>query len=204
MTKETVTKAPAQKKATKPKATPEKVVVEKVEVKTKVKTPPEPTKVEPTPEPTPEPEAMADETELKEYKDCIASLTTLRNQTNEVVAKVKALNRRVEREMKAALKANNKKRQKSAARTPSGFTKPAQIVPELAKFLNVPNDTLVSRTDVTRAINTYILTNNLQDPSNRRRILCDPKLNALIKPGSVELTYFNMQRYLKPLFVASA
>jgi len=128
-------------------------------------------------------------------------LAELRNQTNIVVAKVKALNRRVEREMKAAAKAGAKKKLKSATRTPSGFTKPANIVPELASFLQIPVGTMVSRTDVTRAINAYIKTNNLQNPDNRRHILCDSRLVSLLNPGTEELTYFNMQRYLKPLFI---
>jgi upstream activation factor subunit UAF30 len=198
MTKETssTTKQTAPKKA---KTT--KVVVETVVVKPVQATP----TVAPVTIVTPAASAAAASEETVsaiEMQECLTSLTELRNQTNVVVAKVKALNRRVEREMKAAAKAGAKKKQKTAARTPSGFTKPANIVPELASFLGVAPGTMVSRTDVTRAINAYIKENGLQNPDNRRHILCDSKLTSLLNPGA-ELTYFNMQRYLKPLFVTT-
>jgi chromatin remodeling complex protein RSC6 len=79
----------------------------------------------------------------------------------------------------------------------TGYT----ISAELANFLGKTNRQ-VSRTEVTREINTYIRNNNLFDPQNKRRILADLKLKELLKlKPNDELTYYNLQKYLSPLFV---
>ena len=55
----------------------------------------------------------------------------------------------------------------------------------------------MARTAVTRDINVYIRSNNLQDAANGRKINPDAKLTALLKLQSTdELTYFNLQRYM--------
>ena len=54
---------------------------------------------------------------------------------------------------------------------------------------------------VTREINNYIRTYNLQDPENGRHINPDEKLAALLKiPDGENLTYFNLQKYMSPHF----
>jgi upstream activation factor subunit UAF30 len=54
---------------------------------------------------------------------------------------------------------------------------------------------------VTRDINAYIRENNLQDPTNGRKINPDAKLSALLKLEKAdELTYFNLQRFMSPHF----
>jgi chromatin remodeling complex protein RSC6 len=79
---------------------------------------------------------------------------------------------------------------------------PKKISNELAKFLGKPPGTKMLRTEVARHIHKYIQTNNLQDKQNGRKINPDKKLAALLKLGkNDELSYFNMQRYIKPHFV---
>lgn len=76
---------------------------------------------------------------------------------------------------------------------------PRQISNEIAKFLGKPVGSKMLRTDVARHINRYIRINNLQDNVNRRRINPDKKLANLLKlDENDELTYFNLQRYIKP------
>jgi chromatin remodeling complex protein RSC6 len=59
----------------------------------------------------------------------------------------------------------------------------------------------MARTDVTREINKYIRANNLQDKENGRKIIPDKLLKTLLKlEDSVELTYFNLQKYMGPHF----
>ena len=59
----------------------------------------------------------------------------------------------------------------------------------------------MARTEVTRDINKYIRTNNLQDKENGRKIIPDSKLATLLKLNETdELTYFNLQRYMSPHF----
>jgi upstream activation factor subunit UAF30 len=59
----------------------------------------------------------------------------------------------------------------------------------------------MARTEVTKEINQYIVTNNLQDKNNGRIIRADTKLRKLLRLNkSDELTYFNLQKYMSPHF----
>jgi chromatin remodeling complex protein RSC6 len=90
----------------------------------------------------------------------------------------------------------------STDRIPSVFVRPQKISNELAKFLGKPLGTEMLRTSVSSLINRYIRTNNLQDAQNGRKINPDAKLHALLKIGeNDELTYFNIQKYMKPHFI---
>lgn len=136
-----------------------------------------------------------------EFLSKLQSLTT-------VIASLKtefrALEKRSVRELKAAQKANAKRKRKSTNRAPSGFVKPTLISNELAGFLNKPVGTEMARTEVTREINGYIREHNLQDKENGRKINPDKKLASLLKIQSGdELTYFNLQRYMSPHFAKS-
>jgi upstream activation factor subunit UAF30 len=103
--------------------------------------------------------------------------------------------------MRAAQKSQAKRKRKSGNRQPSGFVKPTMISDELAKFLEKPTGSEMARTDVTREINKYIRSNNLQDKENGRKINPDAKLQTLLKLKKTdELTYFNLQRYMSPHF----
>ena len=86
-------------------------------------------------------------------------------------------------------------------RIPISFTTPTRISDELAKFLGKPAGTEMARTEVSRLINTYIRVNNLADPQNGRIINADSKLRKLLRLGkNDELTYFNLQKYMKHHF----
>jgi upstream activation factor subunit UAF30 len=127
------------------------------------------------------------------------------NQANVLVASLKAdfrsLEKKWTREIKIAQKSQAKRKRKSGNRQPSGFVKPTKISDELAKFLDKSSGTEMARTEVTREINKYIRTHNLQDKENGRRIIADHKLQGLLKlKPSDELTYFNLQRYMSPHF----
>ena len=60
----------------------------------------------------------------------------------------------------------------------------------------------MARTAVSKEINQYIRANNLQDKDNGRKINPDAKLTQLLKLTSAdELTYFNLQRFMKNHFM---
>ncbi len=95
-----------------------------------------------------------------------------------------------------------------APKRPSALQKPVAISNELCKFLGFDPDTEHSRQEVTATINTFIKTNNLQDPSNRRFILLEgsdaaTRLKALLRDPDQPVTFFNIQRYLKPHYPMS-
>lgn len=136
-----------------------------------------------------------------EFSTLLAQFSTMRVQMTQLATRVRTLQKRCDRELRTAAKANKKKAKKSGNRAPSGFVKPTQISGELAAFLGKPKGTEMARTEVTREINQYIREHKLQDPSNGRRILPDSKLRKLLRlPKSDELTYFNLQRYMSPHF----
>jgi upstream activation factor subunit UAF30 len=113
----------------------------------------------------------------------------------------RTLEKKWSRELKVAQKQCSKRKRKAGSRAPSGFVKPTRISDELAKFLEKPSGSEMARTEVTRDINKYIRTHNLQDEKNGRKINPDSKLAALLKLKKTdELTYFNLQRYMSPHF----
>lgn len=127
------------------------------------------------------------------------------NQLSTVIAGLKTEYRTLEKqwskELKVAQKTSSKKKRKTGNRAPSGFVKPARISNELATFLGKASGTEMARTDVTREINQYIRSHNLQDKENGRKINPDAKLKSLLKlKDTDELTYFNLQRYMSPHF----
>ena len=135
------------------------------------------------------------------FVQVLGQLTSLRSQLTNITGQVRALQKRADRELRAAQKLNRKRSTKSGTRAPSGFVKPTKISKELAAFLGKEWGTEMARTQVTREINTYIRAHNLQDPKNGRRILADKALRKLLKlTKEDELTYFNLQRYMSPHF----
>lgn len=113
----------------------------------------------------------------------------------------KTLEKAMAREMKIAAKASSKKRRNTGDRKPSGFVKPTAISSELANFLGKSVGTEMARTEVSKEINTYIRSHNLQDKDNGRIIHPDAKLTKLLNVAKGdELTYFNLQRYMKHHF----
>jgi chromatin remodeling complex protein RSC6 len=114
----------------------------------------------------------------------------------------KTLEKAVSREMKNAQKLSSKKRRNNGNRKPSGFIKPTRISDELAAFLGKTVGTEMARTEVSKEINAYIQTHSLQDKSNGRKINPDAKLTQLLKISKDdELTYFNLQKFMKHHFV---
>lgn len=130
-----------------------------------------------------------------------AKLQQLISLFSTVKSDFKTLEKSVSREMKLAQKASAKKRQSSGNRKPSGFVKPARISDELAAFLGKESGTEMSRTDVSKEINAYIVKHKLKNAQNGRIIHPDAKLTKLLKvQKDDELTFFNLQRYMKPHF----
>ena len=89
--------------------------------------------------------------------------------------------------------------------TTSGFMKPVRVSEEMAAFTSWAPDQLYSRVDVTKFICNYIRENKLQNPTDRRQIVCDDKLKALLKydpaTATEPLTYFRLQQYIQRHFI---
>jgi chromatin remodeling complex protein RSC6 len=170
-------------------------------------------KVEAVAPPAPEPVAAAPadvpadaEAPLAEQSvEFLAKLQQLSVMISTLKTEYRALEKKWSREVKTAQKVSSKKKRKAGNRAPSGFVKPTKISDELASFLGKEKGTEMARTEVTRDINKYIRTHNLQDKENGRKINPDTKLAALLKlKKNDELTYFNLQRYMSPHFAKAS
>jgi chromatin remodeling complex protein RSC6 len=139
-------------------------------------------------------------TKLNEVNAKIQQLTSL---LSSLKNDVKSLEKIVAKEQKLAQKSSKSSKKASGNRQPSGFVKPTRISDELARFLGKTTGTEMARTEVSKEINRYIKANNLQLQTNRRVITPDTKLSALLKlkEGGEQLTYFNLQKYMKPHFI---
>lgn len=150
--------------------------------------------------------AVDGETPLAEQSvEFLAKLQQLSVVISTLKSEYRALEKKWTREVKSAQKVSSKRKRKAGNRAPSGFVKPTKISDELASFLGKEKGTEMARTEVTRDINKYIRTHNLQDKENGRKINPDTKLAALLKLKKTdELTYFNLQRYMSPHFAKAS
>ena len=128
----------------------------------------------------------------------------LQQQLKALNTQIKQLQKNYKKEVKE-LKRKCKKPKKTAdpskKRAPSGFAKPTNLSPELCKFLDVSEDTKLARTQVTKHITAYIKEHNLQNQENKKIILPDDKLKGLLNSGDDEVTYFNLQKFMKVHFI---
>lgn len=90
-------------------------------------------------------------------------------------------------------------------RANNAFLKPRQISDELCSFMGLPAKSQQSQTEVTKFISNYVKSHKCFDPNFKRRIVPDAKLTKLlrVKDGQ-EVTYLNLQSFLKVHFVKAA
>ncbi|XP_026394406.1 upstream activation factor subunit spp27-like isoform X1 [Papaver somniferum] len=81
-----------------------------------------------------------------------------------------------------------------------GFHAPLKLSDALVKFLGT-GETSLSRAEVTKKMWEYIKLNNLQDPSDKRQIICDDKLKELFNLET--FTGFTVAKHLAVHFVKS-
>ncbi|OMP02095.1 hypothetical protein COLO4_11352 [Corchorus olitorius] len=69
-----------------------------------------------------------------------------------------------------------------------GFNKVCSLSPQLQEFLGVP---ALARTEVVRQVWAYIRDKKLQDPANKKNIICDESLHALFGVHSIDMFQMN-------------
>lgn len=149
------------------------------------------------------PDATTIESSLTESLTVLAeSIQTMTALLAKIKTDYKVLEKQVLKEARSMDKINAKRKKSKGSRAPSGFVKPTAISKDLAKFLGVAEDTKMARTDVTKMITAYVKDNKLQAPNNGRKIIPDKKLMGLLNcKASDEVTYFNLQKYMKTHFI---
>jgi chromatin remodeling complex protein RSC6 len=144
---------------------------------------------------------------LDQIESDFSSLNERLGQFKAMYASITTDLRKLQKNMAKHVRENSRKRKRKAPtdptkkRAPSGFAKPALISKELCSFLGQPEGTEMARTEVTKHLTSYIKEHNLQDQANKRKIVPDAKLKKLLNvQPSDEVTYFNLQRYMKVHF----
>ena len=172
-----------------------------------------PVKPEPVPtpvaEPTPVVVAAEEETFEDRFKNLNTILLTVVSTSKSAIQELTRLRKDVSRLQRESNKRNRRRNKNRGAdgdkpkREPSGFAKPTEISEALAKFLGEKKGILLARTEVTKKITAYIKAHDLQNPVNKREIIPDAPLKKLLSLNdeSEALTFFNLQRYMKPHFL---
>lgn len=136
------------------------------------------------------------------YENILNRIKLTQSLLREINSDMLILNRELHRLSKPIQK---KKGFKKSDNSRSGITQEVGVSSELEKFLGLNPGSKISRTSVTRAVTEYIKNHNLQNPANRRHIILDGTLSKLLNPPSNEqVTYFNLQKFLKVHYVGSA
>lgn len=136
------------------------------------------------------------------FGETLAALSRISAEMTKLKADLRAYHTRAVREVKAASKVKGRRtKAKTGDRPASGFVKPTLISNEMAAFLGVKPGTEMARTEVTKALHSYIQKNQLKNKANGRIIEADAPLSKLLKlKKGEELTYFNLQRFMTPHF----
>jgi upstream activation factor subunit UAF30 len=124
----------------------------------------------------------------------------------------KALRKQIAQDQKAAAKLAKKSSKKKRVLVEgeevkprnSGFMRPVRISDELASFLGKATGTVMGRQAANDEIRQYVSAHNLKETEKGkgRNINPDAKLSGLLKlPAGEQLTYFNLQKYMKPHFI---
>jgi chromatin remodeling complex protein RSC6 len=130
---------------------------------------------------------------LNQFQDVQSVMKTLHSN-------LKVLQKEVQRERKETKKMASKKK-KGTKKTLSGFAVASPITPVLADFLGLKPDEMIPRTETTSKVIAYVKANNLQNPANKKQIIPDDKLGAVLQNGSEVVTFFNLQTFLKKHFL---
>ncbi len=115
---------------------------------------------------------------------------------------LKKLNHVFEMQVKRENKNSSKPKKERKA---CGFAVPVSVSNIMCDFMDVAHGTLISRTDITKQLNTYIKQKALENPTNRQQIIPDEKLFSILSDEArgVVITHFNIQRYINHNFIKS-
>ncbi|WOG82461.1 hypothetical protein DCAR_0101625 [Daucus carota subsp. sativus] len=82
-------------------------------------------------------------------------------------------------------------------REPRGITKPRPVSPEMQAIVGVSE---IPRTQALKLIWAYIKEHNLQDPENKKIIICDEKLKKIFK-GNERVGFLEVAGLISPHFL---
>jgi chromatin remodeling complex protein RSC6 len=149
----------------------------------------------------------------------LATLTEqLKSLSTEFTAKVREAVKATQEAAKAAKKEqrDSKKKRKinpadmtpeqrkawEARRANNAFLVQRPLTPELCTFMGISAGSKRSQTEVTKFVSEYVKAHSCFDPNFKRRILPNAVLAKLLRvDDKTEVTYLNLQKYLKVHFL---
>jgi upstream activation factor subunit UAF30 len=162
-------------------------------------------------------ETKVEETKTVSSDAILTSVDAKIQQVSSILASLKNDSKALRKEFLSTKKALEKLEKKSAKKKRaapaegeevkprnSGFMRPVKISDELASFLGKTVGTVMGRQDANDEIRQYVALHNLKETEKGkgRNINPDAKLSSLLKlPSGEQLTYFNLQKYMKPHFI---
>lgn len=169
---------------------------------------------------------------VKEFSEICEDVNLVKNSLNDLMTKLKLYKKKIEKLTKDKEKDKSKSKPKSKSKNaeedntetenvdeevkktrkskktkpvvepPSGITKPSLISDELAKFLDKPSGTEMTRADVTKELYKYINLNGLQNQSEKVKININQTLADLLGIEiNQEVTYFNIQSLMNKHYI---
>jgi chromatin remodeling complex protein RSC6 len=214
-----VVAAPAPKveaKESKAKAEPKAAKATKAEKATPAKAEVTvPTVAAPSAEPVVATPSVSSETQLAALAETLKALST--DLSTRVRDAVKAVQEAAKSAKREARDSKKKKKvdpstmtteQRAAwekRRANNAFLVQRPLTDELCHFMGLKSGETRSQTQVTKFISEYVKTHSCFDPSFKRRILPNAALAKLLRVGDKdEVTYLNLQSFLKVHFIKSA
>ncbi|EEE68957.1 hypothetical protein OsJ_27851 [Oryza sativa Japonica Group] len=81
---------------------------------------------------------------------------------------------------------------------PGGLNKVCGVSPELQAIVGEPT---MARTEIVKQLWAYIRRNNLQDPNNKRKIICNDELRLVFETDSTDMFKMNklLAKHIRPL-----
>lgn len=214
-----VVAAPAPKveaKESKAKAEPKAAKATKAEKATPAKAEVTvPTVAAPSAEPVVATPSVSSETQLAALAETLKALSTdLSTRVRDAVKAVQEAAKSAKREARDSKKkkkvdpATMTTEQRAAwekRRANNAFLVQRPLTDELCHFMGLKSGETRSQTQVTKFISEYVKTHSCFDPSFKRRILPNAALAKLLRVGDKdEVTYLNLQSFLKVHFIKSA
>ena len=216
----TAAPAPVAAPTPAPKAAEPKVKAEPKAKTVKTATPAKaevtvPTVVTPSAEPTSTVPAVSSEAQLSALAETLKALSSdLSTRVRDAVKAVQEAAKSAKREARDSKKkkkvdpATMTAEQRAAwekRRANNAFLVQRPLTDELCHFMGLKSGETRSQTQVTKFISEYVKTHSCFDPSFKRRILPNAALAKLLRVGDKdEVTYLNLQSFLKVHFVKTA
>ena len=136
-----------------------------------------------------------------QFTNIMNGLVTFKAQISMMQQNLKQLEKSVKKQHKELKRVVTKNKNKGN-RQPSGFAKPCKVTKELCEFMNKSEDAEIARTEVTKALISYVKENKLDCNENGKFITPDNKLKTLLNiEDGQQLTYFNIQKYMNKHFI---